>query len=79
MAAKKATPPASWVEAWLDAVASGERTMSRRSLVRVQALPGGVPALVRLARARGVHLLRLTDDEGVDLVAASSTPFKVLC
>jgi hypothetical protein len=68
-----------WATAWLDAVADGSSTMSQRSLKRIEEQGGGISHVVKLARARGVHLLQLTDDKGNDLVAASTKPFKVLC
>ena len=39
---------------------------------------GGINALKREAKRRGVHLVRLEDDKGNDLIAASLKPFKVL-
>ncbi len=73
------TGPDAKLEAWLDAVARGELTMSQRSLSTVERAPGGLDALVAAARQRGLHLLRLTDDAGRELLAASRTPFEVLC
>lgn len=67
------------VGAWLDAVASGARTMSQRRLARLEAVPGGVDAVRRAAEARDVHLAVFIDDHGVELVAASRHPIRVLC
>lgn len=69
---------ASWLEAWIASVADGQATMSQRSLASVER-NGGVAAAVSAARARGVHLVRLTDDEGKALIAASLHPFETLC
>ena len=66
-----------WAEAWLDGVAQGRLTMSQRKLSRVEA-SCGIDVLKRLASDRGVHLLQLTDDQGVALIAASLQPFVVL-
>ena len=52
--------------------------MSQRKLDVVEGWPGGVDDLVREAKAQGVHLLRLTDDRGVQLIAASVHPFEIL-
>ena len=68
-----------WTDGWLAAVASGEVTMSQRTMARVAARPGGVEAVCTAARARGVHLAVFTDDRGVELVAASRHPIRVLC
>lgn len=67
-----------WVNDWLDAVVSGEATMSQRSR-KSMAKRGVEPAaLAQLAKARGVHLLQLTDDRGEVLFAASKNAFQVL-
>lgn len=68
-----------WTNTWLAAVAEGELTMSQRTLERVTARPGGVDAVCAAARERGVHLAVFTDDRGVELVAASRHPIRVLC
>ncbi len=52
--------------------------MARHSGLHDSLWPGGVDALVREAKAQGVHLLRLTDDRGVRLIAASVHPFEIL-
>lgn len=67
-----------WIETWLASVAEGRATMSQRSAASVER-NGGVEAAVRAAQARGVHLVRLIDDEGKPLIAASLHPFKTLC
>ena len=65
-------------EAWVDAVASGAATMSQRNVRWVEA-NGGFDNLVAAARQREVHLVKLTDDKGNELVAASQKPFETLC
>jgi hypothetical protein len=67
-----------WIEEWLDAVVSGRSTMSQRSLRSIEA-HGGIDPIVAAAKARGVHLVQLTDDKDQPLVAASMHPFKTLC
>ena len=67
-----------WIDAWLDGVASGHATMSQRSLASIEQ-HGGLEAAIQAARQRGVHLIRLTDDRGKVLVAASLSPFETLC
>lgn len=82
MAGRKHEPAGAgeaWAAAWLDGVASGASTMSQRRLSSIEARGGGLAAVRRLAQARGVHLLRLTDDRGDELVAASRHPFGVIC
>ena len=69
----------SWVAEWLDGVADGSKTMSQRKLSVVEAKGGGMAALRKEAKARRVHLVVLTDDQGNELVAASKHPFKVIC
>ncbi len=72
------TDEAFWADAWLDGVASGAATMSQRAMTTVDA-KGGIAPVVAAAKARGVHLLKLTDDQGKVLIAASQHPFEVLC
>ena len=64
---------------WLDSVASGQATMSQRKLATVEKRLGGLDAVRKQARKRGVHLLLLEDDKGEKLIAASQKPFKVIC
>ena len=72
------TDGGAWLAKWLDAVASGDATMSQRTVTSIEA-HGGMDAAIREARARGVHLVELTDDHGKQLVAASLHPFRALC
>ena len=72
------TDPPDAVERWIADVASGRATMSQRGARWVER-HGGIDAIVASARANGVHLLRLTDDKGAALIAASRTPFETLC
>ncbi len=65
-----------WAADWIDSVTDG--SMTQRKLTTVER-HGGLSQLLRTAEARGVHLLLLTDDKGVDLIAASKHPFKVIC
>ena len=71
--------PKDWATRWLDAVAGGANSMSQRKLESVESRGGGLLAVRKLAKKRGVHLLCLTDDKGNDLVAASKHPFQVVC
>ena len=68
-----------WAEAWIEAVASGASRMSQRRLSSLERLGGGIDAVRAVAERSGVHLLLLEDDEGNALVAASTTPFEVIC
>lgn len=67
-----------WLAKWLDAVQDGSATMSQRALTAIDK-HGGVEAAKDAAKARGVHLVQLTDDKGTLLVAASRHPFISLC
>jgi len=69
---------ARWMEGWIEAVASGAATMSQRKRASIEA-HGGLSAAVAAARAKGVHLVELTDDKGEVLIAASREPFRTLC
>ena len=75
---KPAQTDTQWAADWLDQVADGTNTMSQRKLSSVEA-HGGLEAVKALARQKGVHLLRLEDDKGNELVAASTKPFEVIC
>ena len=66
-----------WTTKWLDGVVDGSSAMSQRKMSSVEK-HGGINALKREAKRRGVHLVRLEDDKGNDLIAASLKPFKVL-
>ena len=68
----------SWLGDWLDEVAASAATMSQRAMTSIES-HGGIDAAIAAARARGVHLLALTDDKGKRLVAASRHPFDTLC
>lgn len=67
-----------WVTKWLIA-GTGKSSMSQRKVTSIQRCGGGLSLAKRLAKKHQVHLLRLTDDEGNDVVAASKSPFQVLC
>lgn len=68
-----------WATEWLDAVANGSNTMSQRKLTSIEARGGGLDAVRAIAEQKGVHLLLVEDDQGNELVAASTKPFKVIC
>lgn len=70
---------AGWAEEWLNTVASGAGAMSQRKLSSVEMRGGGLEAVKGLAELKGVHLLRLEDDKGNELIAASLKPFEVVC
>ncbi len=74
-----ATPSERWVATRLDAVVEGRLTMSQRRVTSIARYGGGLEAVKAMAIARGVHLLQLVDDKGDALVAASLSPFRVLC
>jgi hypothetical protein len=65
-----------WVDRWFDA--SAETSLSYRSLASVEARLG-LDALGALALARGLHVLRFSDERGAGLVAVSRHPFDVIC
>ena len=50
-----------WINGWLDSIVGGRSTMSQRSMTAI-AVRGGVETVVRLACAKGVHLVQLTGD-----------------
>ena len=77
--AKTRSAEETWANGWLDAVAAGSSTMSQRRLTTVEQRGGGLAAVRAIAKGKGVHLLLLEDDKGVELVAASTRPFKVVC
>ena len=71
-------PDPGWAEAWLDSVANSSATMSQRSLTSIEKRGGGLDAVAEVARRKRVHLLLLEDDQGKELVAASTRPFRVI-
>ena len=64
--------------AWLETVANGNATMSQRRVAWAEQ-NGGLDKLVSEAQSRGVHLVKLTDDQGHELLVASVNPFTTLC
>lgn len=79
MSQEAKSPSERWVATWLDAVVDGRLTMSQRRATSIAAHGGGLETVKAMAIARGVHLLQLVDDKGDVLVAASLTPFQVIC
>ena len=65
-------------ESWVSAIATGAATMSQRTFKWVEA-NGGIDQLVAIATRQGVHLVKLTDDKGNNLLAASQNLFVTLC
>ena len=76
---KEMKPCEEWALRWLDSVASGANTMSQRKLKSIEKRGGGLAVVRRIAKTRNLHLLRLTDDQGNELIAASQKPFKIIC
>jgi hypothetical protein len=68
-----------WAIEWLTGVADGSKTMSQRKLISVENHGGGLETAKAVAQSLDVHLLLLQDDKGVELVAASKKPFKIVC
>lgn len=67
-----------WIEAWIASVADGRAAMSQRSVASIDR-NGGIEEAIKAATARGVHIVRLVDDEGKTLIAASLQAFETLC
>lgn len=67
-----------WIAEWLHLVKLGELAMSQRALISIEA-HGGLEAAIKAARANGLHLVQLTDDNGKVLVAASKESFTTFC
>ena len=53
--------------------------MSQRKLSSIEKHGGGLEAVKALAMKKKVHLLLIEDDQGNELVAASTKPFTVVC
>ena len=70
---------AQWGSDWLDKVADGSTAMSQRKLSSIETRGCGLEAVKTLAEQKGVHLLRLEDDKGNEVIAASLKPFDVVC
>ncbi len=65
-----------WLAGWLDGI--GPQSMSQRQVASIEK-HGGLDVAKREATKRGIHLVELVDDHGVRLVAASKSPFRVIC
>jgi len=68
-----------WATEWLESVANGSSTMSQRKLTSIETRGGGLESVKSIAEQKGVHLLRVEDDKGNELIAASMKPFQVIC
>lgn len=64
-----------WIVTYIGSVEGGSAGMSQRRLSSVERY-GGTTAAIAAARERGVHLVKLTDDHGDTLIAASLHPFE---
>ena len=78
MSTKNKSENNAWTNEWLEGVAKGTNTMSQRMVSSIEKRGGGLTTVKREASKRGIHLVRLEDDKGNDLVAASLKPFKVI-
>ena len=78
MKKKTARSTDEWTSAWLGSVAIEANGRSQRRRSSVERFGGGLRVVRSLAKAKGVHLVLLTDDEGVELLAASKHPFKII-
>lgn len=67
-----------WTRDWLSQVAAGASTMSQRRVKSVEEKGGGIPVVAAVARELGIHVVRLVDDRGNDLLAVSPHPFTVI-
>lgn len=66
-----------WLARWMQG-AKRSGAMSQRRRTSVEKHGGGLHAATQAAKANSVHLLLLTDENGKEIVAASSHPFRVL-
>ena len=67
-----------WVEDWLKAVVRGASTMRQRRVASIEK-HASIITLKRIAKKMGIHLLLVEDEEGNQVVAASTKPFKIIC
>jgi hypothetical protein len=68
-----------WAMEWLTGVADGSKRTSQRKLTLIERRGGGLKTIKAVAQALGVHLLLLENEDGVELIAASKKPFKIIC
>ena len=68
-----------WAMEWLTGVADGSKGMSQRKLKLIVKRGGGLTTVKAVAQTVGVHLLLLENEQGVQIVAASKKPFKIIC
>lgn len=68
-----------WAMEWLTGVADGSKRTSQRKLMLIERRGGGLKTVKAVAQALGVHLLLLENEDGVELIAASKKPFKIIC
>lgn len=70
--------PEKWTADWIASVADGSNTMSARRLTSIEKRGGGLKAVAAAAKSKKVHLVMFEDDEGREVVAASSKRFQVI-
>ena len=56
-----------------------EPTRRPNTLCAAEKTEGGLENVITEAKKQGVHLIRLTDDKGNDLLTGSVHPFETLC
>jgi hypothetical protein len=80
MRRKKATTvsPEKWTADWIASIADGPNTMSARRVTSIEKRGGGIKAVAAAAKSKKVHLVMFEDDEGREVVAASTKRFKVI-
>ena len=67
------------MQQWIADIALRKLTMSQRKVTVIEKTEGGLENVITEAKKQGVHLIRLTDDKGNDLLTGSVHPFETLC
>ena len=78
MKTSQSKSPEKWTAEWISSVAAGSNTMSARKLTSIEKRGGGLKAVASAARKQKVHLVLFEDDQGSEVVAASTKRFKVI-
>ena len=78
MKTSQSKSPEKWTAEWISSVADGSNTMSARKLTSIEKRGGGLKAVASAARKQKVHLVLFEDDQGSEVVAASTKRFKVI-
>ena len=64
---------------WISSIADGKLSMGQKNVKALVEREGELSIVIEAAIAAGIHLVQLTDEHGIEFIAASKYPYKILC